>query len=120
MCNSPTSLWKLVTGVLAQSSWRLGTLPFIENLANIHLPQRGDQAIAGQNEDLPSHIFPSVAYDRIIAFKGRYLSIFNRTTNHYAQHLDYSATDATTEHTEYKVPAGYHVFVRGAEAYMKL
>lgn len=77
----------------------------------------GDVALAGQEEAIQGHPFPSVDHDRYIYFKGHYLSIYNRKTYHYKTHVD-NATP-TTEFCEYVVPAGYTTYVRGGTVYFK-
>lgn len=76
---------------------------------------RGDDALAGREEYLPSHPFPPVDYDRMINFKGYYLSIYNRDTDDYKTHINNASP--TTEYCEYTVPAGYTTYIRGGNAY---
>ncbi|KAF1840883.1 uncharacterized protein K460DRAFT_194047 [Cucurbitaria berberidis CBS 394.84] len=80
---------------------------------------RGDDALAGREEPIPGHIFPpDAAKDRIIYFKGVYLSIVDKATNKVGTHIDNEVP--TTEYDPYKVPAGYTCYVRGASVYFQL
>ena len=81
-------------------------------IANLSVSiQRGDEALAGREEkDIPSHRFPpDPNNDRKICFRGEYLSIFNQETEDRKTFVERVVTD-----TEYVVPAGYTVYVRGA------
>lgn len=78
---------------------------------------KGDDALAGREEYLPSHPFPPVKHTRTIFFKGYYLSIYNRQTDEYGPHIDNAV--ATTEYSEYVVPADYTTYVRGGTVYFK-
>lgn len=79
---------------------------------------RGEQALEGKPEDLPSHFFPPNAIeDRVLWFKGLYLTIVNETTNDIKEHIDVDV--AEEKHTPHKVPAGYTTYVRGANAYFE-
>jgi len=79
---------------------------------------RGDKALAGEPEDLPSHFFPpDPTKDRTIWFRGVYLSIVNEDTNKTEEKVDSEV--AEKDHSPYKVPAGYTTYVRGANAYFE-
>jgi hypothetical protein len=99
-------------------SWRSDILnfhfaPFNILIANVCISlQKGDDALAGQEEINISHYFPPTTSDRTISFKGYYLSIYNKQTSHYATHIDNQIP--TTEYEKYSVPTGYTVYVRGA------
>jgi len=71
----------------------------------------GDIALAGDEEEKISCYFTPATKDRIIWFRGYYLSIYNKETEDYATHID-TADPATTSES-FKVPAGYTVYVRG-------
>lgn len=87
-------------------------------LANWVSIQRGDIALKGIPEDLPSHFFPAdTTKDRTIWFKGVYISIVNEVTNHNIKKI--VAEVAEEEHKPHRVPAGYTTYVRGANAYFK-
>jgi len=75
----------------------------------------GDDALDGTPEEFEAHYFPSDTKKRKIWFKGHYLSIYNEKTSHNALHIDNSTP--STEHADYEVPAGYAVYVRGANVY---
>jgi hypothetical protein len=79
--------------------------------------QIGDEALAGREEkDIQIHTFPPTSKGaRKICFKGVYLSIYNKQTDHYATHIDNESP--TTEYLEYDVPTGYSVYVRGGSVY---
>lgn len=79
--------------------------------------QIGDEALAGREEkDIQIHTFPPNSQRaRKIAFKGLYLSIYNKQTGHYATYIDNESP--TTEYLGYDVPAGYSVHVRGGSVY---
>ncbi|KAJ9486743.1 hypothetical protein VN97_g6581 [Penicillium thymicola] len=78
---------------------------------------RGDDALAGQEEHVPSHPFPPVDYARTIFFKGLYLSIYNQQTDEYETHIDNLV--ATTEYSNHVVPPGYTTYVRGGTVYFR-
>lgn len=78
----------------------------------------GDKALAGEKEDIQGHFFPpDPTKDKTIYFKGVYLSIVNKDTNHTKTHIDQEVPAA--DHLPYEVPAGYTTYVRGANAYFK-
>lgn len=79
--------------------------------------QKGDDALAGREEAVPSHLFPPVDHDRYICFKGYYLSVYNQQTDDYKAHINNETP--TTEFCEYLVPAGYTTFIRGGTIYFK-
>ncbi|KAH8653944.1 hypothetical protein BGZ60DRAFT_533041 [Tricladium varicosporioides] len=78
----------------------------------------GDGALAGQDEKIQIFTFPSDPTNaRAIRFKGYYLAIYNKETDHYETYIDNSNGSPTTTHERYEVPAGYYVHVRGASVY---
>lgn len=103
-------------------SWRL-------DIFNFHLPtflanlcvsiQRGDEALAGREEYMPSHYFPPDATNnRTIYFKGIYLLIVNKQTGDQATYEDNKTP--TTQFVGYEIPAGYTCYVRGATVYFEV
>jgi len=71
----------------------------------------GDDALAGNEEEKITCYFPpDPDKDRYIWFRGHYLSIYNKETQHYATHIDTVDPETTSE--KFKVPAGYAVYVR--------
>jgi hypothetical protein len=75
--------------------------------------QRGDEALGGKEEYMPSHRFPPDATNnRTISFKGVYLSIVNEQTGDKKTQEDNAIP--TTEFVEYEIPPGYTCYVRGA------
>ncbi|KIM93094.1 hypothetical protein OIDMADRAFT_21566 [Oidiodendron maius Zn] len=79
---------------------------------------KGDSALSGEEEKFSTHYFPPSDNDREICFKGRYLSIYNKQTEHYETHIDNDTP--STEYKKYKVPAGYTVYVRGGTVYFEV
>ncbi|KAI1935310.1 hypothetical protein LOZ58_006854 [Ophidiomyces ophidiicola] len=80
---------------------------------------RGDDALAGRKEEnIPGHVFASSDTERKIYFKGRYLSIYDETTEHYYTHVDHDFP--TTDYERYTVPPGYTVYIRGASVYFEV
>lgn len=96
--------------------------PFHVLIADICVStQTGDGALAGTDEEIEIHYFPpDSTNERIIWFKGYYLSIVNKQTGNYATHIDNANGSPTTVHEKYKVPAGYTVYVRGASVYFEV
>ncbi|OJD11469.1 hypothetical protein AJ78_07775 [Emergomyces pasteurianus Ep9510] len=79
----------------------------------------GDDALSEKEEkDIPAHYFPPTDSDRTICFKGRYLSIYNKDTEHYTTHEVHD--HPTTDYKPFTVPAGYTTYVRVASVYFKL
>jgi len=79
---------------------------------------RGEEAIAGEKERISTHRFPPESTDRVIFFKGYYLSIYNQQTEESKTHIDNEAP--TTEYERFEVPAGYTVYVRRASVYFEV
>jgi len=75
---------------------------------------RGYEALAGREEkDIPSHRFPpDPNNDRTICFRGEYIEIVNLETDDQK-----TPKENITKDTEYEVPAGYTVYVRGASVH---
>lgn len=79
---------------------------------------RGSAALAGREEkDIPGHYFTPTSTERMIYFKGYYLSIYNEKTEHYHTHIDNETP--STEYEAFQVPAEYTVYVRGASVYFQ-
>jgi hypothetical protein len=78
----------------------------------------GDKALAGYPEDIQGYFFPpDPTQARTIYFKGVYLSIVNKDTKETKETIDVKAPAA--DHHPYQVPAGYTIYVRGANVYFK-
>ena len=91
---------------------------FNGHIANYVL-QKGDAALAGDNEEITTHYFPSDnTKNRKIFFKGYYLSIYNEQTEDYKRHIINEIP--TTKYQDYDVPAGYAVYVRRATVYFQV
>lgn len=71
--------------------------------------KRGDKALSGQEEDVPSHRFPPDTRKRTINFRGKYLSIINKETGH--QEI---FRQDVKDSEDFEVPPGYTCYVRGA------
>lgn len=68
--------------------------------------QRGEKALAGNEEYLPSHLFDGVDHDRWITCKGTHITIYDpKKTDNYWEHK------STTEVGKSLVPAGFKVRV---------
>lgn len=80
--------------------------------------QTGDDALAGHEEPIRIYRFPPTSIDRVINFKGLYISIMNQDTEHQAAHEDNDT--ASTEYKPYKIPTGYTCYVRGATVYFNI
>jgi hypothetical protein len=77
--------------------------------------QRGETALSGKEEQIPSHRFPpDDTRDRIIFFRGEYISIYNEQTEHQLP-----PGDDVTEYAEYKIPRGYTCEVINATVFFK-
>lgn len=75
--------------------------------------QRGDKALAGEEEYLPGHLFDAVDYDRWITCKGTHITIYNpKASDNYWEHKN------TTEVGTSLVPAGFNVRVIDAAVKM--
>jgi len=81
---------------------------------------RGDEALAGiEEKNIPSHMFPpDNTKDRIINFKGEYLSIAHRVKEHEKTRI--VNDPPSTDYVPYEVPAGYTCEVIGASVYFKV
>jgi len=80
---------------------------------------RGDDALVGKPEDIPSHRFPpDETYNRIIWFKGVYLLIVNTDTDEQEAYED--NWQPSTEYQKYEIPVGYTCYIRGASVYFDL
>jgi hypothetical protein len=77
--------------------------------------QVGDEALAGNEEEIQIKTFPPVSTERTINFKGWYLIIYNAQTDHIETTIDNTTggRTRTTVSEPYTVPAGYFVHVRG-------
>jgi hypothetical protein len=81
------------------------------------LIQRGDEALAGQKEkDILGHRFPlNLNNDRTIYFTSKYILIVNKETDDQKTFEENVVT-----YTDFKVPASYTCYVRGASVYFKV
>ncbi|KAF2007398.1 hypothetical protein P154DRAFT_420713, partial [Amniculicola lignicola CBS 123094] len=78
----------------------------------------GDKALTSKPEDIPSYIFPlDPTKDRIIYFKGFYISIVNKETNNTITYKDNE--NPITIYIPYNIPAGYTSYIRGGTVYFK-
>ena len=77
--------------------------------------QRGDEAIAGRPEEVPSHRFPPTAEHRTIRFRGKYILIVNQETDDQK-----TFKENISDFTPFEVPAGYTCYVRGATIYFEV
>ncbi|PTU22246.1 hypothetical protein P175DRAFT_0410892, partial [Aspergillus ochraceoroseus IBT 24754] len=70
--------------------------------------QRGERALSGYEEQIPSHRFPPDDKRKIIYFKGAYLSIINKETS---DQLVFK--ENLTEFEDFEIPPKYTCYVRG-------
>jgi len=100
--------------LLAKAESRSSHLSFLFDLETLaKVMGTGDDALLGKDEEIRIFAFPpDNEKERIILFKGYYLSIYNRQTEHYEKHI--MNYPDTTIYERYRVPIGYTVSVRRA------